>query len=208
MKIITLLLLSSVLATSSKADSAPPPYALNVLSKDGSKIVRVDPVTWGKIGKTRTPAKVSVYSFDSSNDSYVVLSRFDLGNELPSEFLYVTDDANYIVAANIGHWLGANVLGIRVYGTSGKLLRKWQLSDFLTEKEISNLPKTGASTRWFESGYLFGKKFTFSGPVKSSLTAMVIDRSNPQNHVIENIESGIQSYSFELDLDSLELTRR
>jgi hypothetical protein len=188
------------IAASAHGDMYPPPFATHAISPDGSKVVRVTLGKWKNYGKRDPKDKVTVYSYNAKTDSYASTAKFDFGELYPSEWLFVSDSGRYLIAINIGHWLGEDALGIRVYSGDGRLLKKWKLSDFLSEKEIEACTTTGSTTQWFEDGELTKETFTFCGP------AGTIKSWGSSSTVIGGKQEYVP-YSFKIDLRKLELKK-
>jgi hypothetical protein len=200
MRMITCVLCIAVFAAShASADMTPPPFARRAISHNGQTVVRVVSVKGKDDQETRPKDHVSVYSYSVKKDAYIRVSSFDLGDLCASDKLFVSDDGRFLIFVNIGHWVGDDALGIRVYSKRGKLLKRWNVSDFLTRKQIRASIKTGSTTQWFDDGEFEGHTFRFSGPAEIvrgwGSTIAVMHGGDPR-----------VSYSFSLDLKKLELT--
>lgn len=195
---VVLLILSSPIG-SAFADFFPPPFANSAISSDGSKVVRITAGKRSEEGKRLSEDQVSVLSYDAEKNVYSKVNEFKLG-ELPAgERIFVSNDGKFIAVVNIGHWVAADIVGVRLYNNEGKLLKQWKLADFLSEEEQKSFVMTGSTSQWFDHGRFVEGAFVLHGPAQffrtwgSSYT--VVRGGDPD--VI---------YSFRIDLKTLKLT--
>ena len=148
------------------ADMAPPEFARSAVSRNGLHLMRVAPAKW-QGGVRKSKAQATVFSYDADQDAYTRSGSFSLGNQRAAEFLFISDDGQRLIFVNIGHWLGDEQLGIRIFSREGRLLRKWRLAEFLTPDMVKGTARTGSTTQWFESGAIHDQSFSFQGPAQT-----------------------------------------
>jgi hypothetical protein len=160
-----------------------PPTAV---SADGSTIVRVD----------NAQGMVKIFTFDSQRNTYSLKSSFTSDVVAPaSELLFVSNGGEYVVMV-----FPSTKDSIYAY-RSGKVLKKWDVADFLNKAEIDACAETGSTLQWFESGAIAQGRFYFSGP------STTIKALQPSYTVMRGVELGM-SFSFRLDLGKLAIERQ
>lgn len=149
-----------------QADYFPQPFQQVAVSANYQYLARVDLGKRIPDEKRREPDILTIHRYDPESHQYVKISEFPYGDHPGSGFLFISNDGKYVVGINVGHWIGREKLGIRLYNSEGELLKFWHLAAFMTEEEILKTPRTGATTQWFSSGrFDYGsERFDFYGP--------------------------------------------
>lgn len=98
------------------------------------------------------------------------LWKVQLDNEVSPVSALVSDDGNYVITFDNWHGVGYGDNVVTIYnGTTGKLVKKLGLSDFLTESDIYNLPASVSSMHWHGTHHIdYEKKQLILKVVKPS----------------------------------------
>jgi hypothetical protein len=146
------------------ADFAGPTSMTRAISPDGNTVVRLKSDGKREANGLRR-ASASRYVFDEATNTFTHRATFEFSDGLP-ELIYVSDEGN-IVMINLGE-----LAALRAFDTEGKAVGTWDLSDFLTKREIKASAQTGSTLQWFETGRFENDRFLFSGP-SSTIKALV-----------------------------------
>jgi hypothetical protein len=146
-----------LLASPVHGDFAGPIPATRALSPDGNLLVRITPNDAKGDLENLYVYNVTYYAYAAASDSYVKRSSFRLQGYL-SEMLYVSNSGDLVLIA-----LDPKE-AIRLYSPEGKPVKTWDLSDFLTKKEIKACAQTGSTLQWLDEASFSDRTLTFRGP--------------------------------------------
>ncbi len=89
--------------------------------------------------------------FSIRDDNGILRKRWEINlvNEVSPVSVLISDQGDYIVTFDNWHGVGYGNDVVAIYGTTnGRLIRKFGLSDFLTESDIQELPASTSSIHW------------------------------------------------------------
>lgn len=164
--LLTLLLSTLLLACSVYADSWALPEERTVCSKNNKYCLKVIPKKLesqlsyfeDKVdGKENAGADKNgkknycrgIFYSRNSNGKLKKLWETKLVNEVSPVSVLVSDHGDYVVTFDNWHSVGYGDDAVAIYTTSdGSLIRKFGLSDFLTDSDINELPASVSSIHW------------------------------------------------------------
>jgi len=172
-----------------RSDFYPPTAAQRAMSPDGNLLVRITaPVTSRKFD-------VAYYVFDAASDSYVRRSSFQMTGG-PGEMMYVSNAGDLVLISL------SEKDAIRLVSPSDGLVRSWDLSRFLSRREIKACARTGSTLQWLEEGAFSNDTFRFRGP------STVIRALGGTSYTVMSGAKPSVSFSGSLDAATGELIRQ
>ncbi len=98
------------------------------------------------LGETRTRATGVFYM--QGRGGYVRKAEFQLTNEVAPVSAVVSDNGDYFATFGNWHGIGYGDDAVAIFRSNGTLVRKYALSDLLTEEDIAAMPHSVSSIRW------------------------------------------------------------
>ena len=145
------LVLVAGLATVVKADRvAPPPTIRKFYSPNKQYYVEIT----AKNFDTRLRHPKAEFYVRAADGSSVRSARFALVNDLAPVSAIISDDGQYVVTFDSWYYIGRSDAVVVIYRSDGRLIRKFALTDILTEGDIEALPATTSSTWWGGPHYI------------------------------------------------------
>ena len=187
--------------TIARADIIGMPFQQMAVSSDSEYVARVDFGGWIEAEKRKLPDWISIHRYDREARQYIKVREFQYGINPGSGFLFISNGGKHVIGVNVAPWTD-RPMGLRIYDSSGTLVKVWRVADFLTTEEVDGCPMTGSTTQWFGSGAFSydGQTFEFIGPA----TRIVGGRGSFT--VMRGAKEGL-SFRFTIDLKTLELKR-
>lgn len=140
-----------------RGDFAGPATAMFAASPDGNLIVRLT-VAENSDAADRPPRTlIHYYRFNPSKNDYVPDKVVECSGAW-GQMLYVSN-AGDVVAVGL-----SETGSLQIFSPDGKLVKKVDLKQFLTQNEIDACARTGSTLQWLDEGSFAGRKFYFSGP--------------------------------------------
>ena len=186
--LLPLLVLSTVYPA--QADFVGPSVARHALSPDGKLLVRIKTAMLDDRSEDPPKHEVAFYEFDATEDSYVRRSEFQMTGAL-GQMLYVSDAGDLVLVS-----LSENT-AVRLFSKAGKLVKSWNLDEFLTADEIKACAKTGSTLQWLEERVFYDRVFYLRGPSR------VIRALSPPYTVMRGADEKV---AFSAAIDSADAT--
>lgn len=122
-----------------------------------------------------SPAIGTLFRLDERNESYSPIWTVRLRNPVVPDLVVVSDTGDYVVTIDDWRWFGNGDNVLVIYGSQGKVIRHFALSDLLTPDQIKELavmhlfyvdePLEVSVRRWFRDGTIDNKTNTLTAVV-------------------------------------------
>jgi hypothetical protein len=165
LRLLTLLLLTSLFAASARADSWAAPTVTEVFSASRDHFVRMTPGTSvgdtiGFAGSANGPYAAAEYYARQPDRSYRLMHSATLLNPVAPVRFFVSNDGRL---ATVDNWHNAGFgKVIALYDPAGKLVKAYELTDLFPRALVEAMPHSVSSIHWRgEAAYVREDQRTF-----------------------------------------------